>query len=79
MLNGESWREKIATLILDRPRLVPDGSQCPELGRPEAALTIVNDLYRMLENAGSPEKRAEGRNTLGGKIIDDPHMAIIQR
>jgi UDP-N-acetylglucosamine--N-acetylmuramyl-(pentapeptide) pyrophosphoryl-undecaprenol N-acetylglucosamine transferase len=49
-LTGERLAETIGDLGTDRERLEALAENARSLGRPEAAVTIVNDIYHLIEN-----------------------------
>lgn len=55
-LNGEVLARKIGAFADDRSRLAAMAAMARSLGRPEAALTIVNDLYALMERQSVDEE-----------------------
>lgn len=56
-LNGDLLAERILDFVNQRQRLAEMAARALTLGRPEAALNIVNDLYQLMERsrADAPE------------------------
>jgi UDP-N-acetylglucosamine--N-acetylmuramyl-(pentapeptide) pyrophosphoryl-undecaprenol N-acetylglucosamine transferase len=50
-LSGELLAQKILGFARNRPQLVEMAGRARSLGRPEAALTIVNDIYALMEGS----------------------------
>ena len=47
-LNGKLLSEKILGLMADRSRLSDMAAKALSLGRPDATLTIIGDLYKLI-------------------------------